>query len=239
MSTKKDTTIIFQEGRISKILKTNRKTLKQFFTTLSLLVSALIISMILTIIFYQSQIAKVKSSQFSNLSSLENSNAEKATIIETLTKENVALREKLAQPAEETSALSLFTLPKGFKDISKQSLINLEEIKTSALDGKASIKFNVMNAKQSGKISGYTFVSLYTGSGIIVTPSSKSLEAGTPIEFYQGESFTVSRFRPFEADFNIPRNLKQAMFRVVIFSKTGDLVTNKTVGPVDLTGISQ
>ncbi len=234
MSSNKNAKIIIQEGRLSKILKINSKTLKQFFTTLSLLVSALIVSMVLTILFYQNQISMVKDDQSSSLDSLTKQNEEKATTISTLTEENLALREKLSQPSEKSSALSLFATPSGFKDITKQGLIKLEEINTSFSNGKANLKFNVKNTKQNGKVSGYSFVSLYTDSGITVQPTSKSLMSGTPIEFQQGESFTVSRFRPFTVNFSIPKSMKEAFFRIVIFSKTGDMITNKLVGPISV-----
>lgn len=240
MKSEKNTTIIFQEGRLSKILKVNRKTFKQFFTTLSLLISALVISMLLTILFYQSRISTVKLSQSSEIESLQNQTDQQSITIENLTNENTTLREKLAQPAEshEGTGLSLFSQSKGFKDLSKKKTANLEDAKAEYINGTASLKFNLINTVQSEKISGFAFILLYSDTGVLVQPKSTTFKDGLPLEFHQGESFTASRFRPFEAKFKVDKNIKDVSYRVVIFSKTGDLITNETIGPFDLKNLS-
>ncbi|TDJ09581.1 MAG: hypothetical protein E2O68_00040 [Deltaproteobacteria bacterium] len=141
------------------------------------------------------------------------------------------LQQKLATaPSRGLGGLALFKATNGQIDLSMKSPIVLDSIRAKKVGNKVQFNFNLKNKREDGKkVSGYLFVITKSGNTLRVFPRDSITRNEFQIPFNKGESFGFSRFRPVKATFPLPKGVKSMSFKVLVFSKIGDLVFQEIV----------
>lgn len=159
-----------------------------------------------------------------------NSLTGKIAQLETL---NQSLENKLASPIQsdrEFATLSLFKQVQGQKDMSKSPALTLEEVEVVPVDNDLALNFKIVNATKDGaRQAGYLFVVMKAGNQIAVYPEDSFERDEMQLSFNKGEYFATSRFRPVRAVFPRVSGTREVLFKIVIFSATGDLVQKQIV----------
>ena len=143
------------------------------------------------------------------------------------------LQNKLASgpPADQSlSALKLFKDSPGRQDLTKNPEVSLEAVEAIPLGEQVELDFRIVNlTKDQRKVSGFIFVSAQFGNQVNFWPANVFPQNEMHIPFNNGELFATSRFRPVKATFPLPKNSKEGLFKVLIFSRTGDLVFKQII----------
>ena len=155
--------------------------------------------------------------------------------IQTLSSQNQNLTQKLSRGTlQETTntVLNFFTAPIGMEDLRAKELLKIDNIKLKSEKNGVELNFDLAN-NSVDKLSGYLFVIQYQKNLIQFYPTAELNEKNLRLEFSQGEYFAFSRFRPTIAKFS--KLLKSSSrYKIFIFSKTGDLLGYKQVGPYNV-----
>lgn len=168
------------------------------------------------------------------INQLRESNVALGQKIEELEVLNKSLENKLASPpssmVREFNALSLFKPVQGQQDLSKSPALTFEEIEVSSNETETILNFKIVNAAKDGtRQAGYLFVIMKAGNQIAVYPEDSFERDEMQLAFNKGEYFATSRFRPVRAAFNRVSGAREVLFKIVIFSATGDLVQRQLV----------
>lgn len=143
------------------------------------------------------------------------------------------LQNKLSQGITKTTGLgflSLFNQSAGRKDLTASPEMKLEEIELSPNSSNVSISFNVVNmTKDESRLTGYIFVVMKGGDNIQVWPKTSFTDSSMLVQFGNGQFFATSRFRPVRADFRKIPGVSNYLFKIVIFSRTGDLIFKQLI----------
>ena len=167
-------------------------------------------------------------------------------IIETLKKENQTLKKQkekftlqtknfqsklLSRESFSLNSLALFKQIPGQVDQTDQTELIVENaILRKRGEKKLTLHFNLANlTKNRAKISGYIFVLLKQKGILQYYPTNSIPEEKMQIHFNKGEFFATSRFRPVEASFIQTNVSTDLLFKIIIFSNTGDLILKKTI----------
>lgn len=145
-----------------------------------------------------------------------------------LTTENQELLKKISESAiqGEFPTLSLYKRPYGQKDLTNPPNFEIEDIQFIPNNETMVFKFNIVNITQSNeKRAGYIHLLVKTKDALYFYPQ-KSINEFL-ISFDQGEPFATSRFRPVEAIFPMPPEGEQFLAKILIFSRSGDLLHKK------------
>tara|TARA_R110000868_G_scaffold226115_13_gene478652 strand:- start:3134 stop:3868 length:735 start_codon:yes stop_codon:yes gene_type:complete len=146
---------------------------------------------------------------------------------------NKSLENKLASPVQtdrEFGTLSLFKQVQGQKDLSKSPALTLEEVEVVPVDNDIALNFKIVNATKDGsRQAGYLFVIMKAGNQIALYPEDAFERDEMQLSFNKGEYFATSRFRPVRAVFPRVSGTREVLFKIVIFSATGDLVQKQIV----------
>jgi hypothetical protein len=220
--------LMFVEGNSEhRILKINPRILKLAawsipFTTLVLLLTFASLSVIL---YKKINSIKVSTSEQSQ-TTVEQINDYKKNI-EELQSEITNLNQKMLTPADNASSLQLFVTTKGFKDLTAQTLVNVENFQFSIQANTLDIKFELHNQSGLERTTGYFFVLTYTPDQLVFYPAIEQVQ--TELNFSQGETFNIGRFKNviFKLPINNNLNPNQIKMKIVVFNRTGDLLFNK------------
>ncbi|MGB0452203.1 MAG: hypothetical protein ACPGJV_00700 [Bacteriovoracaceae bacterium] len=205
-----------------------------FLPTLSLLC---IVGFIFTGIYFKQirEYARMKEPEIFN--KLRNENAGLESKVGELEELNSKLQSKLAtgsggKSEEGLSTLSLFQIPPGLQDTSSRPDFSIREQKLVKESRQVKFIFNIHNeSKSGGKLAGHFFVLMKTPTGVLHFPDKTNSEQ-FQLTFNEGEYFATSRFRPVVATFNYdPSDLetnRKVLFKIIIFSRTGDLLYKRT-----------
>ncbi len=146
--------------------------------------------------------------------------------------ERDSLEKKLSQGVDSSDGLgflSLFKKSAGRIDRSSSPEMQLEEVEVVKIKDKVSLNFKIINmTKDDSRLSGYLFVIMQTGNQLEVWPSGVFDNEAMQVAFGNGEFFATSRFRPVQAKFATQPS-SQALFKVIIFSRTGDLMFKQLI----------
>lgn len=147
-------------------------------------------------------------------------------------KTNKVLEKKLVTGASDTGlkTMSLYKVPPGQQDMTKSPDLAVESV-SSRQDAKSyTLKFNLSNnSKNQEKIAGHIFVMMKAGNTYNFYPQDVFEENEMQMDFNKGEYFATSRFRPVDAKFPLPAKATTALFKVLVFSRTGDLLLKQIV----------
>jgi hypothetical protein len=164
-----------------------------------------------------------------NVSDLENRLAE----TQVLTKN---LEDRLAKGDTSTdiirNTMGLFLPVPGMQDLTRTPNLAVEYIEPVISGDRIQLKFNIINqTKDNQKLAGYIFVMMKHAGKIHVFPENSIEESEFKIKFNSGESFATQRFRPVDNVFFPYKsgNIEEFLFKVLIFSRTGDLLYKQLV----------
>lgn len=228
-NSKKNVKLMFIEGNTEhRILRINPQILKFAAWLVPIgTVTLLIIFGALSLFLYN----KISNIQFSSTvhdKNLAEQLVSNEKIIEDLNNQIQVLNNKILTPAENAGSLQLFTTTQGFKDLSSQTLVNVENFNFSIIANALDIKFELHNQSGLERITGYFFVLTYTPEQLIFYPTFNTIQ--TELNFSQGETFNIGRFK--NVIFNLPLSPSaqkgKIQMRIVAFSRTGDLLLNKS-----------
>jgi hypothetical protein len=174
--------------------------------------------------------AKKENREFSK--ELRVKNKELNAEIKGLKANELQLQKKISLGNIEDDSFGLFGQSLGFQDLSDKNLATIDMKIISVKGGKVNINFGLSNNDSSKRLSGYVFAVQYANNQINIYPQVKEYNSALKIDYFKGESFTISRFKNIETQFQLSSG-NQYHYRFLIFSKTGDLLVNKKFGPVD------
>lgn len=176
------------------------------------------------------QIPEVLSERDSQLLTLK---AEVAALQES----NASLTEKLSTTPSASTAEDPFLLaikkPYGMQDLRSQGNVTIDQFSVDQDPNKVSFKFQIINSAND-KVTGNVIVFMLTDSITMAYPPEANAALPEGIKYSTGEFFSVSRLRPTNAEFLYRLNGSKVFFLVYVFSREGDLLLRKKVGPFDV-----
>ena len=230
------TLIVYDTPKPPRYYKLNKSFIKSLVIIIPILVITSISFSLLYSIFLKNKINQITSSEPKRILELKELISKQKTEIQTLSKSNALITEKLSKGASgetSVSALGLFTVPVGIQDLRSKELVKLEQVSLKSGD-KIKLTFNLANnSPNNQKFSGYLTVVQYQDNIIQYYPNIELSEKNLRLEYSQGESFGFSRFRPTEAVFE-KVSKKSARYKVFIFNRTGDLMVYRQLGPFNI-----
>ena len=143
------------------------------------------------------------------------------------------LEKKLLAPttfAGGSSTLSYFKVTPGFQDDSSTPIFAIEEGEAFNDQKNIHFRFNIINLDQKNeKRAGYVWILMKSADRLFFYPAQTGNTDEFQFNFSEGESFATTRFRPVEALFPLPsKGQDNFLFKVLIFSRTGDLIHKQT-----------
>jgi hypothetical protein len=169
-------------------------------------------------------------------------------IIKDLKKKNLALTTKLSEVVElnksfekklssgdvkgaKLTTLSLYRPIAGQEDLSTTPLLSIETPVFTIEKDKINVKFDIVNQTKDGrKIGGYIHIHLATPNKMSFYPTHEIASEDMLLSYNQGESFAFSRLRHVNANFDLTGfKSSKALFKILIFSRTGDILLKKLV----------
>lgn len=144
---------------------------------------------------------------------------------------NLALQNKLtSNPVSDLDSLSLFKPVKGQEDKTHTPLISINDVKYRIGQNSLDVEFIMANlTKEQEKLAGFVIVILKSKNGLFYYPLKAIQDDDIQMAFNQGEYFAFSRFRPVKASFNTTNKVDDFMVKILIFSRTGDLIHKKMI----------
>ena len=232
------TLIVYNTPKPPKYIKLNKGLIKVLIFTIPLIVIVSIGSSLISSVYMKRKLENVRSKEPEIILQLKKEKEELAQEVKALKSTNITLTQKISAGGKGTvsplNLMAMFTTPLGFKDRRADNLAKLENINSDQVNKNILFKFDLINNKQdTSKLSGYVTIVQYHADGISYYPSYKLSVESPRLEYSQGESFTVSRFRPVIAEFAKP-NGNNVWYKIFIFSRTGNLLAYKKAGPFQL-----
>ena len=144
---------------------------------------------------------------------------------------NILLQNKLGKIEVPTiNTLGLFRAIPGMTD---ETIPPTFTINNSSMEHhKEQLKFTFNLVKINHKINkaaGFIFVICKTSSGIIFYPHNSLLDKDLFINFSRGEPFATTKFRPVKAVFNNIKQQSNYLFRILVFSRDGNIIHQQVV----------
>ncbi len=127
--------------------------------------------------------------------------------------------------------LDYFKRPQLAKSLISQNIAQIQRVHFKVESDKAVLKFNLANGDTMAKLRGYIFVTQFSSNSVKFYPHIELTENNFTIDYHLGESFTVSRFRPTEAIFDLPEQDRQIFYKIIVFTREGDLLIEEYHGP--------
>jgi len=151
---------------------------------------------------------------------------------EELLRERDKLQAKLGQGITNNDGLSflaLFKQSSGRQDLSSSPEMAIEDIEAITREKSIELSFKIVNmTKDESRLTGYLFVMMQVGEHLEVWPAGGFDDKAMQVSFGKGEFFATSRFRPVRSAFGKPSG-QNALFKIVVFSRTGDLIFKQLV----------
>lgn len=230
------TLIVYDTPKPPKYYKFNKGFIKALFIAIPLMIISSIAFSLLYSIFLKNKINILTSSEPQRILDLKTIINSQKKEITTLEKTNLTMTTKLSKGSDSqtsVSVLGLFNVPAGIQDLRQQELIKVEDIKIDS-NKDIQVNFNLSNNSPSGeKLSGYLSVVQFQGNQIQFYPDIELSQKTLRLDFAGGESFGFTRFRTTKATFK-KTSSKSATYKLYIFSRTGDLLTYKQLGPFNI-----
>jgi hypothetical protein len=124
--------------------------------------------------------------------------------------------------------------PIGFKDLTSQNLVKVDNVQFSQNQRGLTVNFDLINNASETKITGYALVVQRGHDGqVAFYPSHPAYLNVTKVPYNIGEQFGFSRMRPVVASFR-HKYLGSNVFTILIFTRAGDLLLKKEVGPYEI-----
>ncbi len=143
---------------------------------------------------------------------------------------NIQLQKKISSTSQSSDQVifPLFKIPLAHKDLSLTNVVSFEGFEITTKSGIAKLNFRIVNTSEGAqKIAGRIFVLLQQLNKITVHPPNSMANEQQQIYYTSGESFAATRFRPVEIRMPIKQLVSNLKFTILIFSRTGDLISKK------------
>jgi hypothetical protein len=230
------TLIVYNTPNPPQYLKINKGLIKTLFILIPFMVITSITFSFIYSIVLKNKIVSLKSEVPKEIVDLKNKNLALSKSLITFRNTNKSLIQKLSKGGGTETSLSsmgLFTIPLGLKDLRNRQLVQIKDVKIES-GSTIKLNFNLENSSPGGeKLSGYISVIQYQGSMIQFYPAYELPQRDLRLEYTQGESFGFSRFRPTVVEFK-KINKSSTKYKIFIFSRTGDLIAFKQLGPYNI-----
>jgi len=232
------TLIVYNSPKPPKYIKINKGLMRSLIIAIPILVITSIIFSIITSVYMKQKLETAKSHEPEVIIQLREETGILKSETEALKKVNEALMQKISKGANVDASLSgllaLFAAPIGFTDSRGLERTKIENMSNSVLGNKVIFKFDLLNNTGAGKrLSGYITIIQHHYSGLSVYPAHDIKMDSPQLQYSEGESFVVSRFRPVIAEFPKPLG-STVWYKIFIYSRTGDLLAYKTSGPHEI-----
>jgi hypothetical protein len=226
------TILVYDNPKPPKCLKLNKKVLRffLFFLPLILTLSILITTYILANLKKIRLENELKQPQI--ITELKNEiKSHKATIVNNKV-ENKSLIDKIAKGATSSNEdnISLLNLPLGYNNFINKAQATIEEVTHKVLPSGSQLSFKVANKLINQRFSGYLYVIRISNNNFEVYPNIDLGVDDFLLNYNRGESITALRFKAITAKFR-PVKADIYTYKVIIFSRLGDLVFKKNFGP--------
>lgn len=232
------TLIVYNTPAPPRYLKVDKKLVRVVLLVVPTLVILFLSASFLYSVFLKNKVSELRSLEPTVMKKLEEQKEKYEAQISQLTQTNSELTLKLSRGsfASETtsSLLSFFIVPLDSKDLRSKELISLEETQIKSSGGKIKLIFNMNNnTSENTKLTGYMTVVQYQGNLVQFYPKYELNEKNLKLEYASGEYYSFSRLRPTEVVFDKLSTLS-SRFKVYLFSRTGDLILYKQIGPFNI-----
>ncbi len=208
----------------------------------------IILSVLLIIIF--SLLLKTKISAGAN--STDNQKNQEIVVLQNI--ENTQLKEEIKKIKEELSlvktelpnvtteknsqtsfkpqsVIGLFSHTSLNKKNQNSTTFVLQNFGHKTIDSKINITFEIANVSGlDEKLSGHAFIILKEMGTLQIYPQTTMLNENYQINYKDGEPFSVSRMRPFNATFDIVMSQQKVnrIINVIIFNKAGEIIQSQS-----------
>jgi hypothetical protein len=232
-SPNKDTYFLLKDPQTNpKLIKVNNITLKivLYLAPIIFLIALVSSYFIYKVFSYRLDMAKKENQAYSQ--ELQEKNELLISEIENLKNNQLDLQKKISLGSSEKSQFNIFSQTLGFQDLTANGTATVELDVDKVKDGKIYLNFGLTNNTKPKKLSGYIFAIQYSKNKISIYPDLKEQNEQLSIDYFRGDSFTISRFKNTLITFDVIDN-EFYYYRFLVFSKTGDLITNKKFGPIN------
>ena len=228
---KKLSIILYQEEKAPKIFEIKKNILKFLVIVFPVLALLFLSTIVMGTLYFRKIKTFAEEQESKTVKDLKIKNALFLKKEKQYKRTTKALQKKLATaPSTGLGSLALFKATNGQIDHSSKSPIVLDSVRTRDLGNSVQLKFNLKNKNENGKkLSGYLFIVNQTGNSIRLYPKNAINSNQFQIPFNKGESFGFSRFRPVKTTFPLAKNTKSVSFKILVFSKIGDLLFHKII----------
>lgn len=224
--------ILYKNKSVPRYYQLDKGFMRLFFYGLPVitLISILIAGGLLVYFKQIREMAKRKEPAI--IQELKQTKTELLAKVEEVQATNKILQKKLVTEASDSGlkTMSLFKIPPGQQDLTKSPDLTIDSINSRQASGNYTLKFNLQNnSKNSEKIAGYIFVMMKADNQYSFYPADVFEESEMQMNFDKGEYFATSRFRPVDAKFKMPSKAGDALFKVLVFSRTGDILLKQII----------
>lgn len=177
----------------------------------------------MTLKFYR-QSGSIKHYQNSQIENINQQNEALQKQVQILNTQINDLNKKLTTPAESSNPLLLFNSTAGFKDLSDQAQVAVQNLSYSIKSNNLEVKFELHNQSGTDRMVGYFFVLTYAPGQLLFFPQIPMNT--TEINFSLGETFNIGRFKNviYQTPITATGKLK---LKIIAFNRTGDLLLNQ------------
>jgi len=231
------TLIVYNTPNPPRYLKLNKNLIRSFFIIVPTLVVLSITLSFLYSMFLKNKILDLRQKEPKIILELKKERDKLASEIKTIQKNNQILTRKLSLGSTNdgaTSSFGLLTPPLGLEDLREKELIKFENTDVKTVGNQIVLTFDLANnSPNNDKLSGYISVIQYQGNMIQYFPNTELGQKDLRINYTDGESFSFSRFRPTKVEF-VKTSKLSAQYKILIFSRTGNLIALKQIGPFNI-----
>lgn len=225
------TFIVYNAPKAPRYIKVKKSILKSLFILIPLMViMSIALSQFYAFVFKMEN-NSLKSNIPVEIQKLKKEKAKISKELAFLQKNNKELINKISKGSSSGSTISSMNLlitPIGVKDLRSQSIVSIENLKTSSTKNEVKIDFLLMN-QSSKKVRGFISIMQIQDNLIQFYPKvSLKADKDYRIEYTQGESFGISNSRETTAIFKRFSN-SSITYKIFIFSNAGDLLAYKTL----------
>lgn len=158
----------------------------------------------------------------------DNRIAELEAQVQELQQTNEELTTKIAQGAAVTTAedphLMVIKKPYGMQNLLAENRVTLDNFQLNQDDKRLHFKFQIISATPEKRVTGHVIVFMLSPSGMIAYPQQANATLSTGVKYSAGETFSVSRLRPTDAEFPLRPPGENVKFVIYIFNREGDLL---------------
>lgn len=233
MSREKLSLVIYEHDQRPRFFELSKSTFRTLLLGLPLITLVAVIALGSVLIYFREIRAVAMRKEPQIIQALKDETLRLEAREQELLVTNKELELKLATTDVDSEGLSatlgLFKLTPGIEDLSANPILGIEDVTVKSLNDKVILNFNLVNLlSETDRQVGYIFALLISGNKVHVYPEDAFNESDPLISFNKGEYFATARFRPVEAQFSNTSIGNKGLVKVLLFSRTGDLLAKKT-----------